>query len=288
MEQNIVMKITHECNPNEARFRAGDFLIGTETALDKVKNHKVFPSIYIFPDKYYTIEKSTIEDVESSKNVKYHYISHKTPDVIIFTIKTISKEAALEKLSNKNRIPIKFDDNRLLKEVLNEDEQLSFLKEVAQYESECVLNEDWLTWTNNYKTPQINYYKGLKTDTERQLYADAIGQQYALNLLLNPISVLTDSYDLDCINTFFKDTEFYFDDNINQDKTKDDSEYLTSLRIKELWLPADHFNLDDNTETKTINGIECVQIDDAVEQYSFTNNRIRYDSHWYGDFLIKL
>lgn len=289
MEQNIVMQITHECNPNEARFRAGDFLIGTETALNKVKNHKVFPSIYIFPNKYYTIEKSTIEDVKNSKNVKYHYISHKTPDAIIFTIETISKEAALEKLSNKKRIAIKFDDDRLLKEVLSEDEQLNFLKEVAQYESECVLNEDWTNWTSIlHKQPQINYYKNLKSDDERQIYADAIGQQYALNLLLGPISVLTDSYDLDCINTFFKNTEFYFDDSINQDKTQDDNEYLTSLRIKELWLPADHFNLDDNIETKTINCIECIQIDDAVEQYSFTNNRIRYDSHWYGDFLIKL
>lgn len=29
MDKNIVMQITHECNPDEARFRTGDFLIGT-------------------------------------------------------------------------------------------------------------------------------------------------------------------------------------------------------------------------------------------------------------------
>lgn len=287
MKQNIVMQITHECNPNEARFRTGDFLIGTKNTLSLLKNQNIFKEQCVFPDKYYTIEDSTIEILNDSKNVKYHYVSREITYNFNFT--TISKEAALEKLSNKNRIPIKFNDYRLLKEVLNEDEQLNFLKEVAKYESECVLNEDWLNWTSIlHKQPQIDYYKNLKSDDERKIYADAIGQQYALSFLLGPISVLTDSYDLDCINTFFKNTEFYFDDSINPDKTQDDSEYLTSLRIKELWLPADHFNLDDNVKTKTINGIECIQIDDAVEQYSFTNNRIRYDSHWYGDFLIKL
>ena len=65
-------------------------------------------------------------------------------------------------------------------------------------------------------------------------------------------------------------------------------QYKTSLRIKELWLPAAHFNLDNNTKTKIVNGIEFVEIDDAIENYSFTNNRVRYDSHWYSDFLIKL
>lgn len=53
-------------------------------------------------------------------------------------------------------------------------------------------------------------------------------------------------------------------------------------------MPAEHFNLDNDTETKTVNGIDFIQIDDAIEQYSFVNNRICYDSHWYSDFLIKL
>ena len=287
MKKNIVMQITHECNPNEARFRTGDFLIGTKNTLSLLKNQTIFKEQCVFPDKYYTIEDSTIEILNDSKNVKYHYVSRKITYNFNFT--TISKETALQKLSNKKRIPIKFDDNRLLKEVLSKDEELNFLKEVAQYESEHVLNEDWLNCTHiNHKLPQIEYYKNLKSDDERKIYAEAIGQQFALNLILGTIAETLDYYTLECFNTFFKNTEFYYDDSINPDKTQDDSEYLTSLRIKELWLPADHFNLDDNIETKTINGIECIQIDDAVEQYSFTNNRIRYDSHWYGDFLIKL
>lgn len=160
---------------------------------------------------------------------------------------------------------------------------------MANHESECVLNGDWTTWTNiNYKLPQINYYKGLKSDQDRQIYADAIGQQYALNLIFSPIHKGIDEYGLEHFNTFFKNVEFYFDDTINQNENQDDNEYLTSLNIKELWLPAAHFNLDDDTETKTVNNIEFIQIDDAVEQYSFTSNRVRYDSHWYSDFLIKL
>lgn len=281
MDKNIIMQIINDLNPKESRFRKGDFVIGQKNTIRNL----MFDD-QVFAEKNYQLKEVTIKELEQSQGIKYHYFKY--CGLHLFSFLTITKEEALKRLNHKKQTPIKFGDDRLLNEILSENEQLNFLKEVAQYESECVLNEDWLTWTDNYKLPQINYYKGLKTDTERQLYADAIGQQYALNLLLSPISVLTDTYDLDCINTFFKDTEFYFDNSINQDKTQDDSEYLTSLRIKELWLPADHFNLNDDTETKTINGIECIQIDDAVEQYSFTNNRIRYDSHWYGDFLIKL
>lgn len=282
MEQNIVMQITHECNPDEARFRTGDFLIGTENTLNLLKNQSGF-----FSDKYYTIENSTIENLQESKSVKYHHVSKESFHDFKFV--TIHKDVALKHLNHKKRIPIKLNDYRLLKEVLNEDEQINFLKEVAKYESKCVLNEDWLNLTHiHHKLPQIEYYKNLKSDDERKIYAEAIGQQFALNLILGTIDETLDYYTLEFFNTFFKNTEFYYDDSINQDENQDDSEYLTSLRIKELWLPADHFNLDDNIETKTINGIECIQIDDAVEQYSFTNNRIRYDSHWYGDFLIKL
>lgn len=289
MSENIVMQVTHECNPNEARFRAGDFLIGTENLLNIVRNQKVFPTTAILPDKYYKIKKSTVEDIKNSNNVKYHYISYQSPHHYSFTLETITKETALEKLSNINRIPIKINDNRTLKQVLNEDEQLSFLNEVAKYESDCVLNGDSVTWTDKkYKLPQINYYKNLKSDYERQIYADAIGQQYSLELLSDSIHVILESYDLDCFNRFFKNTEFYFDETINQNENQDNNEYLTSLNIKELWLPAAHFNLDDDTKTKTVNDIEFIQIDDAVEQYSFTSNRVRYDSHWYSDFLIKL
>lgn len=279
MRENIVMEIIRDSNPYETKFRKGDFLIGREDMMHLLKKHS------LFSEENYQLVQVTRKDVANSKDVKYHYFSNATD--FLFEVSTVTKEDALKKLPNKS--PIKFNDTRILKDIIDDEDQIYFLKEVAKYESECVLNGDWTTWTKiNYKLPQIDYYKSLKSDHDRQTYADAIGQQYALNLLLSPISVLTDSYDLECINTFFKNTEFYYDDTINQNETQDNSEYLTSLNVKELWLPAAHFILDDDTETKTVNGIEFIQIDDAVEQYSFTSNRVRYDSHWYNDFLIKL
>lgn len=282
MTKNIAMQITRESNPDEARFRKGDFLIGTEKTLNLLKNKSEF-----FSDKYYTIENSTVKNLQESKHVKYHHVSKESFHDFKFV--TIHKDVAIKHLLNKKKIPIKHNDTRILKHLIDEKEQNYFLCDMANHESECVLNGDWTTWTNiNYKLPQINYYKGLKSDQDRQIYADAIGQQYALNLIFSPIHKGIDEYGLEHFNTFFKNVEFYFDDTINQNENQDDNEYLTSLNIKELWLPAAHFNLDDDTETKIVNNIEFIQIDDAVEQYSFTSNRVRYDSHWYSDFLIKL
>lgn len=278
MEKNIVMQITHECNPDEARFRTGDFLIGTENTLNLLKNQSEF-----FSDKYYTIENSTIKNLQKSKNVKYHHVSKESFHDFKFV--TIHKEVAIKHLLNKKRIAINHNDTRLLKDLIDEKEQNYFLSDMVQHESECVLNEEWLTWTDtHWKLPQIEYYNSLKTDAERKIYADASGQQYALNLLFSPIHKGIDTYGLEHFNTFFENIEFYYNNNIDHDK----NEYLTSLNVKELWLPAAHFSLDDDTEKKTVNGIEFIQIDDAVEQYSFTSNRVRYDSHWYSDFLIKL
>lgn len=282
MTKNIAMQITRESNPDEARFRKGDFLIGTEKTLNLLKNKSEF-----FSDKYYTIENSTVKNLQESKHVKYHHVSKESFHDFKFV--TIHKDVAIKHLLNKKKIPIKHNDTRILKHLIDEKEQNYFLCDMANHESECVLNGDWTTWTNiNYKLPQINYYKELKSDQDRQIYADAIGQQYALNLIFSPIHKGIDEYGLEHFNTFFKNVEFYFDNTINQNENQDNSEYLTSLNIKELWLPAAHFNLDDDTETKTVNNIEFIQIDDAVEQYSFTSNRVRYDSHWYSDFLIKL
>ncbi len=278
MEQNIVMQIVKDENPEEARFRKGDFLIGRKDRLNTIitKNQS-------FLEKNYKLRVMTINDVEKSKDVKYHYFTY--GDIHRFEFETINKDVAIKYLLNKQQIAIKHHDTRILKHLIDEENQLSFLNNISEYKSKCVLKEKWVNLRDEFELLQINYYNSLKTDTERQIYAKAISQQYALNLFLSPIFVLTDTYGLDFINTLFTDIEFYFDDTAFEN---DDDQYVTSLRIKELWLPASHFNLDNDTKTKTVNGIEFIQIDDAVEQYSFTNNRIRYDSEWYNDFLIKL
>lgn len=278
MEQNIVIQIVEDKNPEEARFRKGDFLIGREDRLNTIitKNQS-------FLDKNYKLRAMTINDVEKSKDVKYHYFTY--GDIHRFEFETINKDVAIKYLLNKQQIAITHNDTRILKHLIDEENQLSFLNNISEYKSKCILKEKWVNLRDEFELLQINYYNSLKTDTERQIYADAISQQYALNLLLSPIHVLTDTYALDFINTLFTDIEFYFDDTTSKN---DDNQYVTSLRIKEFWLPAAHFNLEPGVETKKVNGIEFIQIDDAIEQYSFTNNKVRYDSHWYSDFLIKL
>ena len=285
MAENIVMQITEECNPSEARFRAGDFLIGTQTALNLLKNQSG-----MFSDKYYTIENSTIKDLKESKSVKYHHVSKESFHDFKFV--TIHKDIAIKHLLNKKQIAINHHDKRILKDFIDEKEQNHFLYDIANHESECVLNGDWTTWTNiNYKLPQINYYKSLKSDQDRQIYADAIGQQYALNLIFSPIHKGIDEYGLEHFNTFFKNIEFYFDDTINQNENQDDNNYLTSLNIKELWLPAEHFEIENPSDIKTVNNkqyIKVSQINEALERYSFQTNRVYYDSDWWDNFLIKL
>ena len=273
------MQIRREENPDEARFRNGDFLIGTEKTLNLLKNQNG-----MFSDKYYTIENSTIKKVKESNNVKYHYVSRESFHDFKFV--AIHKDVALKHLLNKQQIAITHHDTRILKHLIDEENQLSFLNNISEYKSKCFLNEKWFNLRDEFELLQVNYYNNIKTDTERKIYADATGQQYALNILLSPIYVLTDIYDLDFVNNFFTDIEFYFDD--NSTSKDDESQYMTSLRIKKLWLPAAHFNLEPNVETKEVNGIKFVQIDDAIENYSFTNNKVKYDSYWYSDFLIKL
>lgn len=289
MEQNIVMQIIEDKNPEEARFRKGDFLIGTEGTLALLKNHSS-----VLSSTFYTLKHATIDELKESSDIKYHHVSRETPiDFYNFKIVTIHKEVALKHLNYKKRIPIKYSDKRKLHDVIDNKEQIHFLNEMAKYESECVLEGDWLNWTNcNEKLPQINYYNSLKSDRERQIYADSLGLQYALNLLLSPISNLTDTYDLECINTFFKNMEFYYEDERYIPKNNE-TEYLTSLKIQELWLPVEHFETDDYTNTKEVNGVRLIKLDEysiknGVEQYSFTSNRIKFDSDWYDKFLIKL
>lgn len=106
-------------------------------------------------------------------------------------------------------IVIQPNDNNTLHFLLNKDQQAQFLKEVSSYETQTVLNGDWLTWTDHpEKRPQIDYYKSLKTDHERQIYATAIGQQMALNWLYQPLHELLTAYEIDCLNSFIETVEF--------------------------------------------------------------------------------
>ena len=109
----------------------------------------------------------------------------------------------------KKQIIIQKNDNRHLVDLLSNDETKHFLKELAAHETECTLEEDWLIEDDlASKIEQIGYYRSLKTDRERQIYATAIGQQYALDLLCSSLEEITRIYDLDFLNTFFKTVKF--------------------------------------------------------------------------------
>lgn len=71
MSKIITIQITQDLNPEEARFRKGDFLIGREDRLNTIitKNQS-------FLDKHYKLKAMTIEDVQKSKDIKYHYFTY--------------------------------------------------------------------------------------------------------------------------------------------------------------------------------------------------------------------
>ena len=113
---------------------------------------------------------------------------------------------------HKKKIIITEDDKRKLADILDDDETKYFLKDIASYETECTLNEDWLNFTDMAsKQHQIETYKSLKTDRERYIYATAIGQEYALDILCSHITDVLNAYDLECLNSFFKTVELVID-----------------------------------------------------------------------------
>lgn len=111
-------------------------------------------------------------------------------------------------LSIKKQITVTTNDKRRLVDLLDHEEAKYFLKDFADCETECTLDEGWLIDADNSsKALQSTYYQSLKTDQERQIYATAIGQQYALDLLCSTISEVLRMYDLEHLNTFFKTVE---------------------------------------------------------------------------------
>lgn len=107
------------------------------------------------------------------------------------------------------RIKIQPNDTRLLLKLIDAIEKKHFLRAISDHEKECVLEEDWLNETPKNKD-QYNYYKSLKTEHERHIYATAIGYSYAKNLFHSPISIAVDAYGLDYFNTFFQTYQFSY------------------------------------------------------------------------------
>lgn len=72
---------------------------------------------------------------------------------------------------------------------------------------------------------------------------------------------------------------------------------MKSIEIKELWLPVEHFELDEdeldenkNSKIRIVDGKKYLNITwfkGGLEQYSFKSNRIKFDSDWWDDFIIE-
>ena len=74
-------------------------------------------------------------------------------------------------------------------------------------------------------------------------------------------------------------------------KEKNNSNFINKIKIKELWLPSEYFELDKTSKLKIVNGKEYLKIEsfeESLTHYSFETNRVKFDSDWYSDFLIKL
>jgi hypothetical protein len=106
-------------------------------------------------------------------------------------------------------IKLQPNDDRLLLNLIDATEKEHFLRTIAAHEKECVLEENWLDETPENKD-QHDYYKSLKTNHDRHIYATAIGHSYAKHLLHSPISIAVDAYGLDYFNTFFQNYQFSY------------------------------------------------------------------------------
>ena len=54
---------------------------------------------------------------------------------------------------------------------------------------------------------------------------------------------------------------------------------MRNIEIKKLWLPAEHFEIDENSQTKIVDGKQYLNITwfkGGLEQYSFKSNRINW------------
>lgn len=151
-----------------------------------------------FTNELYNENKTNKYKIHITLLRDYEYYTHQIPFITI-------------NVDNKKHFKIKDIENKSLHELLiktqYEDELSYFIKELAEYEAECTLNEDWLNFEETYLQNEIKYYKSL-SDNQRIAYAKSHGYSYARSYLFDPLKELFRFYDLDFINTLFKNIEF--------------------------------------------------------------------------------
>lgn len=70
---------------------------------------------------------------------------------------------------------------------------------------------------------------------------------------------------------------------------------LTGKKVRyALYLPSEYFEVDEKSVLKIKDGKIYVRVETSEDNftsfgsYSFKSNRVKYDSDWYGDFLLEI
>lgn len=115
----------------------------------------------------------------------------------------INRNIRIESVSEIN-----YDDVRkltffeFLTESNRQHELEYFFETLAQYEANCIMEDDWMSTLHSYGLGEWEYFDSLN-DVEKEIFAKAQGYTYAKNIVHKPIDYLTIVYNLDLINTFF-------------------------------------------------------------------------------------
>lgn len=200
---------------------------------------------------------------------------------------------------NKTEIQVKIKNfsiykRKLLKQLLV---KISLMELGLDYESANTSKRNYIKKIVGQKINEAN---------KKQFNSDIVRQIYLIKSVDNEIKKLKEfkyiyklkeeSVNLKEFKGYsFKETLLLIAGQFNlvetYNKEKNNSNFINKIKIKELWLPSEYFELDKTSKIKIVNGKEYLKIEsfeESLTHYSFETNRVKFDSDWYTDFLIKL
>ena len=200
---------------------------------------------------------------------------------------------------NKTEIQVKIKNfsiykRKLLKQLLV---KISLMELGLDYESANTSKRNYIKKIVGQKINEAN---------KKQFNSDIVRQIYLIKSVDNEIKKLKEfkyiyklkeeSVNLKEFKDYsFKETLLLIAGQFNlvetYNKEKNNSNFINKIKIKELWLPSEYFELDKTSKLKIVNGKEYLKIEsfeESLTHYSFETNRVKFDSDWYTDFLIKL
>lgn len=89
------------------------------------------------------------------------------------------------------------------------DEVPYFIQQFANLETEYMLGEQWLCFTQPFTKHQREYYQTLTNDG-KVIFAKSHGYTSAIHMINEPFSILFDCHDMDTVNSLFDKIEFKY------------------------------------------------------------------------------